>query len=196
MEKQINLKAIYSNLIAGRLPVGSGSPQRVVVNQAYALLGTNRLHTYYVERAGFVYYFAIESQFLSSMPDFSLPFIDVLPGGPLHQGDAIYLLNGSDFSAALVLESGSLRLLCNDAEAIKDYLIDLDLQVIEIDSRGGQTLGKFASSHSRHFRENQLVFDERLNWYSGSFLTQFRGCSGKRCGVKPQQRNSTECPGS
>lgn len=140
LEKQANLKTIYSNLIAGRLPVGSASPQRVVENHAYALLGTNRLHTHFIERAGYVYYFAIESRFLTSSPGFNLPFIDVLPNGPLHQGDAIYLLNGGDFSAALVVESGSLRLLCNDVDAIKDYLIDLDLQIVEIASRGGQPL--------------------------------------------------------
>jgi hypothetical protein len=140
MEQQANLKTIYSNLIAGRLPVGSGSAQRVVVNHAYALLGTNRLHTYFIERAGYVYYFAIESGYLASSPEFKLPFIDVLPNCPLHQGDAIYLLHGSDYSVALVLESGSLRLLCNDPEAIKDYLIDLDLQVVEINDRGGKPL--------------------------------------------------------
>lgn len=140
MEQQANLKTIYSNLIAGRLPVGSGSAQRVVVNHAYALLGTNRLHTYFIERAGYVYYFAIESSYLASSPEFKLPFIDVLPNGPLHQGDAIYLLHGGDYSVALVLESGSLRLLCNDSEAIKDYLIDLDLQVVEINGRGGKPL--------------------------------------------------------
>jgi len=87
-----------------------------------------------------VYYFAIESGYLASSPEFKLPFIDVLPNGPLHQGDAIYLLHGSDYSVALVLESGSLRLLCNDPEAIKDYLIDLDLQVVEINDRGGKPL--------------------------------------------------------
>lgn len=135
-----NLKAIYSNLIAGRLPVGSASAQRVVVNHAYALLGTNRLHTYFIERAGYVYYFAIESSFLASSQEFKLPFVDVLPNGPLHQGDAVYLLHGRDYSVALVLESGSLRLLCNDPEAIKDYLIDLDLQVVEISNKGGKPL--------------------------------------------------------
>ncbi|MBU0784835.1 MAG: hypothetical protein KJ798_11945 [Gammaproteobacteria bacterium] len=140
MEKQSNFKTIYSNLIAGRLPVGSASPRRVVENHAYALLGTSRLHTYFEERAGYVYYFAIESRFLASAPGFNLPFVDVLPGGPLYQGDAIYLLNGGDFSVAMVLESGSLRLLCNDVEAIKDYLIDLDLQIVEIDNRGGKSL--------------------------------------------------------
>ncbi|MCR2745072.1 hypothetical protein [Limnobacter parvus] len=140
MEQHVNLKAIYSNLIAGRLPVGSASPQRVVVNHAYALLGTNRLHTYFIERAGYVYYFAIESSFLASSSEFKLPFIDVLPNGPLHQGDAIYLLHGSDFSVAMILESGSMRLLCNDPEAIKDYLIDLDLQVVEINNKGGRPL--------------------------------------------------------
>jgi hypothetical protein len=140
MEKQVNLKTIYSNLIAGRLPVGSASPRRVVENHAYALLGTNRLHTYFVERAAYVYYFGIESRFLSSTPGFTLPFVDVLPGSPLHQGDAIYLLNGGEFSVALILESGSMRLLCNDPDAVKDYLIDLDLQVIEVTNRGGKPL--------------------------------------------------------
>lgn len=140
METQASLKTIYSNLIAGRLPVGSASPQRVVENHAYALLGTSRLHAYFTERAGYVYYFAIESRFLASAPGFSLPFVDVLPDGPLHQGDAIYLLNGGDFSVAMILESGSLRLLCNDVDAIKDYLIDLDLQIVEIVNRGGKPL--------------------------------------------------------
>ena len=68
--ESINLKHIYSNLIAGRLPVGTGSAQKVVMNQAYAILGTHRLHAYLVERAGHVYYFAVESQCLSSAPGF------------------------------------------------------------------------------------------------------------------------------
>lgn len=138
--ESINLKNIYSNLIAGRLPVGGGSAQKVVMNQAYAILGTHRLHTYYIERAGHVYYFAIESACLSSAPGFSLPFVDVLPGGPLHVGDAIYLLNGTDYAAALIIEGGSLRLLCNDADVLKDFLIGLDLQVVEIEHKGGKPL--------------------------------------------------------
>jgi hypothetical protein len=137
----INLKHIYSNLIAGRLPVGTGSAQKVVMNQAYAILGTHRLHAYLVERAGYVYYFAIESQCLSSAPGFSLPFVDVLPDGPLHVGDAIYLLKGADYAVALIIEGGSVRLLCNDQDVLKDYLIGLDLQVVEIDHKGGKPLG-------------------------------------------------------
>ena len=136
----INLKHIYSNLIAGRLPVGTGSAQKVVMNQAYAILGTHRLHAYLVERAGHVYYFAVESQCLSSAPGFSLPFVDVLPDGPLHVGDAIYLLKGSDYAAALVIEGGSVRLLCNDQDVLKDYLIGLDLQIVEIEHKGGKPL--------------------------------------------------------
>lgn len=136
----INLKNIYSNLIAGRLPVGTGSAQKVVMNQAYAILGTNRLHAYMVERSGHVYYFAIESHCLSSAPGFSLPFVDVLPGGPLHVGDAVYLLKGSDYAAALVIEGGSVRLLCNDQDVLKDYLIGLDLHIVEIEHKGGKAL--------------------------------------------------------
>jgi hypothetical protein len=140
MDQQTQAKLIYSNLIAGRLPVGSASPQRVVANHAYALLGTNRLHNYFLERAGYVYYFAIESRFLASYPSFSLPFVDVLPGGSLYQGDAIYLLQGVDYSVAMILESGSLRLLCNDPETIRDYLIGIDLQTVEVSGRGGKPL--------------------------------------------------------
>ena len=135
-----DLKQIYSNLIAGRLPVGSGSAIKVVLNQAYAILGTNRLHAYCIEKAGFVYYFVIESRFLTSAPDFLLPFVDVLPDGPQYKGDAIYLLNGVDFSAALLLEGGSVRLLCNDIDVLKDYLIGLDLRIIEIEHNGGGKL--------------------------------------------------------
>jgi hypothetical protein len=136
----MNLKHIYSNLIAGRLPVGTGSAQKVVMNQAYAILGTDRLHAHIVERSGHVYYFAIESQCLSSAPGFALPFVDVLPDGPLHVGDAIYLLKGADYATALVIEGGSVRLLCNDQDVLKDYLIGLDLQIVEIEHKGGKPL--------------------------------------------------------
>ena len=136
----INFKSIYANLIAGRLPVGTGSAQKVVMNQAYAILGTERLHAYLVERAGYVYYFAIESTWLSSAPGFSLPFVDALPGGPLHVGDAIYQISGEDYSAALIIEGGILRLLCNDQDVLKDYLIGLELHIVEIEHKGGKPL--------------------------------------------------------
>lgn len=137
---KLNLKNIYSNLIAGRLPVGSASAQKVVMNHAYAILGTNRLHAYYIERSGFVYYFAIESRCLTSAPGFSLPFVDVLPDGPLHMGDAIYLLDGGEYSVALIIEGGSMRLLCNDTDVLKDYLIGLDLSIVDIEQKGGKPL--------------------------------------------------------
>lgn len=135
-----DLKTVYSNMIAGRLPVGGGNPQKVVMNQAYAILGTHRLHAFFVERAGYVYYFAVESRYLSSALNFRLPFSEVLPGGPLHMGDAIYQLTGSDYSVALVIEGGSLRLLCNEIDVLKDYLIGLDLEIVEVKQSGGQSL--------------------------------------------------------
>lgn len=136
----INLKSIYSNLIAGRLPMGAGSPQKVVMNHAYAILGTERLHAYCLERAGHVYYFAIESVCLSSAPGFTLPFVEALPGGALHAGDGVYLLQGTDYAAALIIEGGNLRLLCNDPDILKDYLLGVDLPVIEVSPQGGKPL--------------------------------------------------------
>ncbi|HEX4918282.1 MAG TPA: hypothetical protein VFV43_10325 [Limnobacter sp.] len=139
MEK-FDFKNIYSNLIAGRLPVGSGSAQRVVMNHAYAILGTQKLHMHYIERAGFVYYFAIESRWLASAPGFRLPFSEVLPGEALHVGDAIYQLTGQDYTAALVVEGMNIKFLCNEPEVLKDYLIDLDLRIIDLQHNGGSAL--------------------------------------------------------
>lgn len=136
----INPKVIYANLIAGRLPVGSGSPLKVVMNHTYAILGTNRLHAYYEVRANYVYYFAIESTHMSSFPGYLLPFVDVLPDGPLHSGDGVYLLSTADFSAALIIESGSLQYLCNEPDVMKDHLAGLDLMIVEISAQGGKPL--------------------------------------------------------
>jgi hypothetical protein len=135
-----DLKNIYGNLIAGRLPVGSASAIKVVSNHAYAILGTYRLHTFIHERSGFAYYFAIESQFLGSHLQYNLPFIDCFPGRPLHQGDAVYLLEQEDFAAALIMDGGNLRFLCNETDVLRDHLIGIDLPVIHIPSSGGEPL--------------------------------------------------------
>lgn len=136
----VNHKVVYSNLIAGRLPVGSGSPLKVVMNHAYAILGTNRLHAHYEVRSNHVYYFAIESTHMSSLPGFLLPFVDVLPEGSMHRGDGVYLLSAADYCAALIIESGSLQYLCNEPEVVRDHLAGLDLMIVDISAQGGKPL--------------------------------------------------------
>lgn len=169
--ESVNLKNIYANLIAGRLPVGTGSALKVVMNQAYAILGTNRLHAYYIERAGYVYYFAIESSHLTSAPGFTLPFIDILPDGPLHVGDAIYLLNGGDYSVALIIEGGSVRLLCNEPEVLKDFLIGLDLQVVEIEQKGGKPLSSVPQAiHGVTERFSRMLMKSSIGVLAGASL--------------------------
>lgn len=134
------LRNVYLNLIAGRLPVGSSNPMKVVGNHAYAILGTNRLHVYWLPRAGHVYYFAIESHCLSSLPNFTLPFTDVLPGEPGHKGDGVYIYKTHDFLAALLVEGVSVRLLCNSPEVMDDYLLGIDLPQFEVDTKQGKAL--------------------------------------------------------
>lgn len=134
------IKNLYFNLIAGRLPVGSSNPMKVVGNHAYAILGTNRLHVYWLPRAGHVYYFAVESHYLTSLSSFTLPFTNVLPGETGHQGDGVYLLKTADFVAALILEGGSIRLVCNTTEAMDDFLLGIDLPRFELDGKGGKAL--------------------------------------------------------
>ncbi|HEX4879500.1 MAG TPA: hypothetical protein VFV39_06620 [Limnobacter sp.] len=134
------IRNVYFNLIAGRLPVGSSNPMKVVGNHAYAILGTNRLHVYWLPRAGHVYYFAVESHCLASVPNFTLPFTEVLPGEPSHQGDGVYLLKTQDFTAALILEGVSIRLVCNIPEVMDDFLLGIDLPQFEITSKNGKTL--------------------------------------------------------
>lgn len=134
------LRLIYANLIGGRLPCGAASPTQVVMHQAQAILGTSRLHMHVQERAGFLYYFACESRHLSSAPDFLLPFIDALPEGSGHQGDGVYLLKGSGFAVAMILERGNLSLLCNDTEVLHDHLLGFDLPQFSVDQLVGKPL--------------------------------------------------------
>ncbi|MCQ8897573.1 hypothetical protein NQT62_14115 [Limnobacter humi] len=136
----ISMKSVYANLIAGRLPVGSASALRVVGNHAYAILGTNRLHVHITVRSGYVYYFAVESRWMGSSAGTLIPFIDCLPGKPQHQGDGIYLLSESDYSAALIIEAGNLQFLCNDSEILSEHLLGLDLPIHPVKPGGGEVL--------------------------------------------------------
>ncbi len=140
MMKDESPKDIYANMIAGRIPVGSGSAMKAVSNQAYAILGTNRLHAYILERQGYAYYFVVESQHLTSFPDFNIPFTKYIPGSDLFEGDAIYYLSYEGFAVAMIIEGGNMRILCNDEEILNDYLLALDLPTIEIDPYGGETM--------------------------------------------------------
>ena len=98
------------------------------------------MHALYEVRANHVYYFAIESTHLSSFPGFLLPFVDVLPEGPLHRGDGVYVLSSADYCAALIIESGSLQYLCNEPDVVKDHLDGLDLMIVNISPQGGKPL--------------------------------------------------------
>lgn len=131
------LKPVYANMVGGRLPVGSANPLKVVGNHVYAMLGNNRIHTHIQVQGGFAYYFAVESKYLTSHPSFLLPFANALPERPLYQGDGVYLLAATDFAAAMVLEGGSLQLICNEAEVIQDYLLGLDLPIYELEFSTG-----------------------------------------------------------
>lgn len=135
-----DLKNIYGNLVAGRLPVGSASALKVVSNHVYAMLGTYRLHCHIDERAGYAYYFAIESQHLGSHLQYSLPFVDCFPDRPLHQGDAVYWLELDDCAAALIIDGGNVRFLSNETDVLKDHLLGLDLPMVNIPASGGQAL--------------------------------------------------------
>ncbi|HEY1057505.1 MAG TPA: hypothetical protein VGE55_02105 [Limnobacter sp.] len=134
------LKTLYSNLIAGRLPVGSGSAVNVVSNHAYAILGTNRLHAVVYSKAGYVYFFAVESRWMGSGLNVDIPFVDCLPGKPHHQGDGVYLQQLGDWAAALIIESGNVQFLCNEAEVLEDHLLGLDLPVFNITHTTGEPL--------------------------------------------------------
>lgn len=133
-------KQFYLNLIAGRLPVGSASPMKVVSNQAYAMLGTNRLHVFIAMRGGYAYYFAVESQYVASMPGFQLPFTEVLPGEPMHKGDGVYCIKAEDYTSALIIEGAGLRLVSNAPDVMEDFLLGLDLPIHELTHRQGKPL--------------------------------------------------------
>lgn len=136
----MSLKNLYSNLIAGRLPVGSGSAIRVVSNHAFALLGTNKLHVDVHITSGFVYFLAVESQWMGAYLDTPIPFADCFPGRSGYQGNGVYLLQSESYSAALIIEPGSVQFFCNDPDLLEDYLLGLDLPVFKVDQKNGQKL--------------------------------------------------------
>lgn len=138
--QEVDLKNLYSNVLAGRLPLGTADPTEVLVNHAYALLGSKKLHLHFQVFEGYLYYLAVESKWMSSLPGLPIPFTRIFPGGPDHQGDGIYKLEANSFIAALVVEGGSLRLLCNTPEVLQDYLLGVGLPTIDLNPETGQYL--------------------------------------------------------
>lgn len=138
--QEVDLKNLYSNVLAGRLPLGTADPTEVLVNHAYALLGSKKLHIHFQEFEGYLYYLAVESKWMSSLIGLPIPFTRVFPGGPDHQGDGIYRLEANSYIAALVVEGGSLRLLCNTPEVLQDYLLGIGLPTIDLNPESGESL--------------------------------------------------------
>lgn len=142
--QDVDLKNLYSNLLAGRLPLGVAEPTEVLINHTYALLGSKKIHVYFHVHEGYLYYLAIESRWMSSVAEVPIPFTRIFPGAPDFQGDGVYRLEGNSYVAALVVEGGSVRLLCNTPEVLQDYLLGVGLPTVALNPQSGQSLTSIA----------------------------------------------------
>jgi cell division protein FtsL len=137
---QSEIKKIYGQLLAGRLPVGNGNASEVVFNHIYGLTGQKNMHAYTHLYGGYVYFFAVESMALASCPAVYLPFAEYLPGQPLYEGDGVYLMVDEGFAISMWIEGSGLRLICNSEDVIQESLKETDLPVIEVTGQGGPML--------------------------------------------------------
>ena len=127
---QTEIKKIYGQLLAGRLPVSNANAYEVVFNHVYGLTGQKNLHAFVHVHKGFVYFFAVESAALTSSPVVNLPFAEYLPGMPKHQGDGVYTLVDEGFAASMWIEGSGLRLVCNSEDVLEESLRETELTVI------------------------------------------------------------------
>ncbi len=131
------LISLYQYLLVGRLPIGNFDPNQILFQHLYGLTGEKNLHVYLQKKSGFLYFFAIESRRLVSTPKLSLPFAECLPGAVKYQGDAVYLLTDDDISAAMWLENGNVRFVCNSSYIIQEELQETDLPIIKLEPDTG-----------------------------------------------------------
>lgn len=137
---QSEIKKIYGQLLAGRLPVGTANANEVVFNHVYGLTGQKNLHAYTHMHGGYVYFFAVESSALASCPTVYLPFAECLPGQPGYQGDAVYLMVDEGFAISMWIEGAGLRLVCNSEDVIQEALQETELPVVQLTDESGPSL--------------------------------------------------------
>lgn len=135
-----SLMHIYQHLLVGRLPVGGHDANQILFQHLYGLTGERNLHVYIQRKAGYLYFFAVESHRLTSTPKVCLPFAECLPGASKYQGDAVYLLTHEDMTAALLLEGSNIRFICNSSYIIQEELQETELPIIKLEPDTGPVM--------------------------------------------------------
>lgn len=132
MSVDTDLSIIYSNMLAGCVPIGNAQPERVISLLAQDILDTPHIHTTYDVKDGHVYYLAVPSKQLASEPRFSSPLAAAFSGHSQHQGDGVYLLRDAPNGYAAIRRGASLRLLVNHLDLLEDVLIATELPIYDV----------------------------------------------------------------
>jgi hypothetical protein len=132
MSVDADLSIIYSNMLAGCVPIGNAQPERVISLLAQDILDTPHIHTTYDVKDGHVYYLAVPSKQLTSEPRFSSPLAAAFSGHSQYQGDGVYLLRDAPNGYAAIRRGSSLRLLVNHLDLLEDALIATELPIYDV----------------------------------------------------------------
>lgn len=125
---------IFGQMIAGALPLVSSDGGTSVALVARDVLGTEDVHTVSVrdpERRR-VFYFAVPSRALASVPDSALPLTAAFPGHPAHRGPGAYVLQQGERCVAALFDGTQLRLLFNETSIIDEAIAEQNLEKFDV----------------------------------------------------------------
>lgn len=145
------METIYSELIAGVLPSYGKKTTQAVMYAAVNALSNDRVHVVLSEHDGSVFYLAVPSSCLASVPDFAPGITAALPTHPYHNGDGAYVEYHDEFAVAALKQGSALRIVCNGHEAVRALIDDEGLFVFDVTDAAGKGW-RFDSPASRSHR--------------------------------------------
>ena len=158
-----NFEAIYSGMIAGRIPCHKGDVEESVLLIARNILASKEIHllTQIDSETKYCYYFAQKSSVFSSVPEFTTPLAVAFPDHPEHQGDGVYVLVNGGLSAMVIKYADTFKMVVNSSSVINSEIEDLELPVFNVDSA---TAVVMQSVSGRQHYLAEKISKRAINW--------------------------------
>ncbi len=155
----------YLKFIAGSVPDHSQG----LVDDTLRLMAqeaTGAVEVHYVRSpnpvGGHYHYLAVPSSVLAHEPDPATELAVALPGHPLHQGAAIYVLDAGPYKVAAIFDGVQLDLVCNEAGLVLEFLADQALPLVQIPS--GAEKWRLGSAATKRHQLVDLVSRKVVTW--------------------------------
>ncbi len=124
--------SIYTNMLAGCVPIGNAEPERVISLICQDILDTTSIHMVFDIKDGYIFYMAVPSKYLASHLKFATSLASAFSSHPQHQGDAVYLLKEPPCGYAMIRRGNTLKLLVNQLDILEESIESAELPVIDV----------------------------------------------------------------